>query len=101
LDFEKEYERVNKYCYENCESFREDTGSLISTSALIGYPFKSISCEVATDFWDNFLMWGKYEKHGRKVTLNISLRFHHATIDGQRAAMFYSELQKQIDNIKI
>ena len=100
-DFEKEYIRVNEYCTKNCVHFQEDTGALISTSTIIGYPFESITLDVATDFWDNFLMWGKFQKKWGKVTLNISLRFHHATIDGQRAAIFFNQLQKQINNFKI
>ena len=101
VDFEKEYHRANEYCSKNCVHLQEDTGALISTSAIIGYPFESISLETATDFWDNFLLWGKFVKKWFKVTLNISLRFHHATIDGQRAAKFFNELQKQISEFKV
>jgi chloramphenicol O-acetyltransferase type A len=100
-DFEREYVRVNEYCSTNCVNFQEDTGALVSTSTIIGYPFESISLDVATDFWDNFLMWGKYQKRWGKIVLNISLRFHHATIDGQRAAMFFNELQNQINHFRI
>lgn len=100
-DFEKEYKRVNKYCYENCTHFQEDTGALISTSAIVGFPFTSISLDVSVTFWDNFLMWGNYEKKGLKKKLNISLRFHHATIDGQRAAKFFNELQKQFNILQV
>ena len=46
-------------------------------------------------------MWGSYETKGFKKKLNISLRFHHATIDGQRAALFFNELQKQFNSIKL
>jgi len=99
-DFEKEYKRVNQLCYENCTSFQEDTGSLIGTSAILGFPFTSISLDVSVSFWDNFILWGKYEKKGFKKKLNISLRFHHATIDGQRAAKFFNELQNQFNTIK-
>ena len=100
-DFEIEYNRVNEYCSENCTHFQEDTGNLIATSAIVGFPFTSISLGMSKTFWDNFLMWGKYEKKGFKKKLNISLRFHHATIDGQAAGRFYNELQKQFDLIKL
>lgn len=100
-DFEKEYQRVNEYCSKNCMHLQEDTGALLSTSAVIGYPFTSITLGLSDTFWDNFLMWGKYEKKLFKVKLNVTLRFHHATIDGQRAAIFFNELQKQINNLKI
>ena len=101
LDFEKEYKRVNKYCYDNCSHFQEDTGSLISTSAIIGFPFTSISLDVSVSFWDNFVMWGSFETKGFKKKLSISLRFHHATIDGQCAARYFNELQKQFNSIKL
>ena len=99
-DFVKVYDNANKYCYENCKHLIEDTGSLISTSAIIDYPFKSFSLEASNTFWDNFLLWGKYEKHLFKATLNITLRFHHALINGKYAADFFNELQRQIDIFK-
>lgn len=100
-DFEKEYKRVNKYCYDNCTNFQEDTGSLIGTSAIPGFPFTSISLDVSVSFWDNFIMWGCYETKRLKKKLNISLRFHHATIDGQTAAKYFNELQKNLNTIKL
>ncbi len=99
-DFEKEYYRANEYCSKNCTHLQEDTGALISTSAIIAYPFESITLSTATDFWDNFMLWGKFVKKWFKVTLNMTLRFHHATIDGQHAAMFFCELQKVIKQFK-
>lgn len=100
-EFEKEYHRVNEYCCNNCTSFNEDTGALIATSAVIEYPFTSFSLGVSKTFWDHFLMWGKCVKRFNRTKLNISLRFHHATIDGQRAAKFFNELQKQFDVFKL
>jgi chloramphenicol O-acetyltransferase type A len=100
-DFEKEYDRVNDYYSKHCSHFSEDTGALLSTSTILGYPFSSIDLGLSKTFWDNFLMWGNYKKRWLKAELNITLRFHHATIDGQRAAKFFSELQKQIKQLKI
>lgn len=101
LEFEKEYKRVTNYCYENCTCFIEDTGAQIATSAIIDYPFTAISLDVSSDFWDHYVMWGKYESKLFKKTLNMTLRFHHATIDGQCAARFFNELQKQFNTIKV
>ncbi|MBE7082853.1 MAG: hypothetical protein E7378_04200 [Clostridiales bacterium] len=100
-DFEIEYKRANKYCYENCVNLQEDSGALIGTSAVPGFPFTSVSLDISPTFWDNFLVWGKYQKRFFKTTLDISLRFHHATIDGQHAAMFFNELQKQFNTINV
>ena len=100
-DFYKEYQRVNEYCTNNCTHHDEDTGALISTSAVIAYPFTSFNIGVSKIFWDNFMMWGKYVKKFNRVELNITLRFHHATVDGQAAAKFFNELQRQINLLKI
>ena len=100
-EYEKEYHRVNNYCINNCTHFIEDTGAVLSTSAMINYPFTSFSLDNTSDFWDNFLMWGKYQKKFFKYYLNISLRFHHATIDGEHAGIFFKELQHQFSTIKI
>ena len=99
-NFEKEYERVTKYCQTHCEHYQKDNGALLATSAVINYPFTSFSLGMSDEFWDNFVMWGKYIKKEEKVELYISLRFHHATIDGQHAGMFFNELQRQIDIFK-
>ena len=82
-------------------NFQEDTGALIGTSAIPSFPFTSISLDISISFWDNFILWGGYEKKGLKKKLNISLRFHHATIDGQCAAKYFNELQKQFNSIKL
>ena len=100
-DFNEEYHKVNDYCINNCTHLQEDTGALISTSAIIGYPFTSISIGVSDTFWDNFMLWGKFQKKFGKVTLNISLRFNHATVDGQSSARFFNELQNQINKLKV
>jgi len=99
-DFEKEYFRVCKYCKENNNHYFIDNGSLIATSAMIGFPFTSITCTKSDSFWDNFVMWGQFEKKLFKTHLNISLRFHHALVDGQQAAQYFATLQDEIKNLK-
>lgn len=100
-DFLKEYQRVNDYCINNCTHFEEDTGALIGTSAIINYPFTAFSLCVSDTFWDHFILWGKYEKKWFRVKLNLSLRFHHATIDGEHAGLLFKNLQQEINNFKI
>ena len=101
VKFEKEYERVSNFCIKNHQHLFEEDGSLISTSAIIGYPFTSISLPKSDVFWDNFVTWGKFEKKFFKVKLNINLRFHHALIDGEHAAIFFTNLQKELNSINI
>ena len=100
-DFEKEYHRVNDYYSNACQHFVEDTGSLLSTSAVKNFPLESVSIDVSSTFWDNFLLWGKFEKKLFRVKLNISLRFHHALMDMGQASQFFKNLQEEIDNFKI
>ncbi len=100
-DFFKEYKRVNEYCQKNNCSFIEDTGAMLSTSAVINFPFESFSLGITKDFTDHYFMWGKFIKKGFKVKLKVSLRFHHATIDGQRAGLLFNELQKQLNTLKV
>lgn len=100
-EFEQEYDRVNDICQNQCVHYVEDTGAMLSTSAVIDYPFTTFSLGISPTFWDNFLMWGKFEKKFNKVKLNISLRFHHATIDGKHAALFFNELQKQFNEFNL
>ena len=99
-DFSDEYNKNNDYCFNNCTHLQKDIGSLIGTSAVVNYPFESFSLELSETFWDNFLLWGKFVKKGFKVYLNISLRFHHALIDGKTAGDFFNELQNQINKFK-
>lgn len=99
-NFEKEYNKITNFCKINCVNYQKDNGALIATSAIINYPFTSFSIETQDDFWDNFLLWGKYIAKDKKVELVITLRFNHATIDGKHAGLFFEELQKQFDSFK-
>ena len=96
-DFEREYERVREYCVNECKDYRLSDGALISTSAIVNYPFTSFALGNSDDFWANFLLWGRYVKNEELVQLNITLRFHHATMDGQDAGNFFNKLQKRIN----
>jgi chloramphenicol O-acetyltransferase type A len=100
-EFEKEYWRVKEYCYENMCHYDEDVGAMLSTSAVVNFPFDSFSLSISDTFWDNFLMWGRCVKKFMKTELKMTLRFHHATLDGEHVGMFFNELQKQMKNLKV
>lgn len=97
LDYHRQYLNNNKICYEECKHLTCDDGSLIATSAMISFPFESFSIGLSDTFWDNFLLWGKFKRKGFKRYLNMTLRFHHALIDGNAAGIFFNELQNQIN----
>ena len=96
-DFAKEYERVRKYCYQNCKYYQVDNGALLSTSAVTNYPFTSFSIANSDVFWDSFLLWGQYYEDKKRIKLNMTLRFHHAILDVEHVGNFFNELQKQFD----
>lgn len=100
-EFEKNYLAIREYCKTQCKHYSEDTGALISTSAMIGFPFESAAVNLSDIFIANFLVWSSYKKSFFKTYLNITLRFHHATIEGQAAALFFKTLQEEIKNLKI
>lgn len=99
-EFEEEYIKVGKFCIENNQHYIINQGAKISTSAVVNYPFQSISLGLLPDFIDNFCMWGAYEKHLTKTYLNVSLRFHHALMDGEHAGLFLKNLQEIMKNIE-
>lgn len=101
LSFEKQYIKLNKNSYNNCEHHNLDEGAMISTSTVLGFPFTSISLGIPSDFNSPFLMWGQYKKKAFKVKLNISFRFHHSLFDGEQVAKFFTNLQKEFNNFKI
>ena len=100
-EFEKLYDELVEKHQESCTHYVIEDSALLSTSAVVGYPFESIVCGHTEDFLSNFLAWGKYEKRWGKVNLNISLRFHHVLMDGREVAIFFSDLKQIIDNFKI
>ncbi len=97
-DYLKNYENSNNLHYEKCEHLEIDCGAVMSTSAVINFPFESFGLGISDTFWDHFILWGKFVKTRLKTHLNITLRFHHALIDGQTAGLFFNELQKEIYN---
>jgi chloramphenicol O-acetyltransferase type A len=44
------------------------------------------------------IAWGKFTKHGKKVTLPISVQAHHALMDGVHAGRYYQLLQSYLDD---
>ncbi|MBP5200329.1 MAG: chloramphenicol acetyltransferase, partial [Schwartzia sp.] len=47
-------------------------------------------------FCNPMVMWGKYRKGRRKITLPVSFQFHHVQMDGGHAADFLERLQDEI-----
>lgn len=99
--FENEYRKTLDYCYKNNCHKLDDSGAVIGTSAVIDYPFESFSLSVSPHFNFNYLLWGSFVKKFFKTTLNISLRFHHALVNGKTAAQFFNNLQHELKELKV
>lgn len=101
LDFNNEYETVRKYCYENCcnRKFIGRDHACMSTSAVVNRQFEMIIPNFFRDFYNPFFAWGKIEKRLCKRELNISIRAHHACMDGQEIGKIFNEIQRNINQI--
>lgn len=101
LEFEKNYISIVNECKKECKhNVLEDVG-IISTSAVVNCKLESIVCGYQEDFVTNFIAWGKYEKKLTKVNLNMSLRFHHAFMDGEEVGKFFNDLNEVIKFFKV
>ena len=100
LNFKKKYKELNDNAYNNCEHYWMDEGTKLSTSAMVGFPFLSISSDVQSDYSNHYLLWGNYRRSFLKIKLNISFKFHHALLDGEMAVIFFNKLQEEFDNFK-
>ena len=99
LDFEKDYARIKKQCYENNCSHKYDGVACLATSAVVNRRFESIVPNVSDDFMNPFFVWGRSDKKGLKDTLNVSLRVHHACLDGQEVGALFNGIQSEIDGL--
>lgn len=99
-NFQKQYKELNDSAYHKCTHHWLKEGAKLSTSAMIGFPFLSISSDVQSDYSNHYLLWGNYRKKFLKVKLNISFKFHHALLDGDMAVVFFNKLQEEFNNFK-
>ena len=100
-DFQNQYIKLNEGAYNNCEHYWLKEGAKLSTSAMVGFPFLSISSDVESDYSNHYLLWGNYKKSFLKVKLNISFKLHHALLDGEMAVIFFNKLQQEFNNFKV
>ena len=99
-DFQEEYSKRKKYCYENCCSKKFDDKATLSTSAVVNRVFEAIYPNFSDEFINPFFVWGKSERGLLKDNLNVSLRVHHAFMDGKEVGQLFNEIQSEIDNFK-
>ncbi len=47
------------------------------------------------------LVFGKYERHGERYLMPVSLSLHHALADGLHAGLFFQNFQRELDDLSI
>ncbi len=97
--FNASYLHLTKTISQTCQDILDDEAVIVGTSAVTGTELDSIVNQYSDQFCNPMVMWGRYRKKWRKVTLPISFQFHHAQMDGGHAARFLEELQEVIKTL--
>ena len=98
--FSRDYDAITLKCSTNCEEIADEEAMILGTSAVTGTELDCIVNQYSGIYNNPFLAWGRYRKSWFKVTLPISMQFHHAQIDGGHAARYLESLQHTINDFK-
>ncbi len=94
--FDRDYLELTAGAVNECRSTSLEDCMVIGTSALIQTEIDCIVNQYTDKFCNPMVMWGKYRKGRRKITLPVSFQFHHVQMDGGHAADFLERLQDEI-----
>ena len=94
--FDRDYLELTAGAVNECRSTSLEDCMVIGTSALIQTELDCIVNQYTDKFCNPMVMWGKYRKGRRKITLPVSFQFHHVQMDGGHAAAFLDRLQDEI-----
>lgn len=97
--FSRSYDELTRKASETCQDITDKEAAIIGTSVVLETEIDCIVNQYTGIFNNPFLAWGRYRHHWWKTTLNISLQFHHALMDGAQAARLLNELQAAIRNV--
>ena len=98
--FSRDYDAITLKCSTTCQEICDEEAMILGTSAVTGTELDSLVNQYSGIYNNPFLAWGRYRKHWFKVTLPISMQFHHAQMDGGHAARFLESLQQTINDFK-
>jgi chloramphenicol O-acetyltransferase type A len=98
--FSRDYDAITLKCSTTCQEICDEEAMILGTSAVTGTELDSLVNQYSGIYNNPFLAWGRYRKHWFKVTLPISMQFHHAQMDGGHAARFLESLQHTINDFK-
>lgn len=94
--FDRDYLELTAGAVNECRSTSLEDCMVIGTSALIQTELDCIVNQYTDKFCNPMVMWGKYRKGRRKITLPVSFQFHHVQMDGGHAADFLERLHDEI-----
>ena len=98
--FSRDYDAITLKCSTSCEEIADEEAMILGTSAVTGTELDCIVNQYNGVYNNPFLAWGRYRKSWFKVTLPISMQFHHAQMDGGHAARYLESLQHTINDFK-
>lgn len=94
--FADEYLRLTSIVAESCRNHDIADSMVIGTSALARYEIDGAVGMYSGIYNNPFLIWGKYKRRLLHYELPVSFQFHHTQMDGEHAAAFLDNLQKEI-----
>ena len=98
--FSRDYDAITHECSTTCQEIADEEAMILGTSAVTGTELDSLVNQYSGIYNNPFLAWGRYRKGWFKVSLPISMQFHHAQMDGGHAARFLESLQQTINDLK-
>ena len=100
--FNNSYLNLTKQAVESCkDNDLSEEYMVIGTSALVDCEIDGAVGMYSGIFNNPFMIWGKYKRAFFKTSLVVSFQFHHTQMDGAHAARFLSELQSEINGLKV
>lgn len=100
-EFNTHYLRLTRAVRESCRNHDISDRMVIGTSALACYEIGGAVGMYSGVFNNPFLIWGRYRRSWRRVSLTVSFQFHHTQMDGAHAARFLDLLQLEICNLRV
>lgn len=97
--FNADYLKLTREASNSCKSSFIADDMVIGTSTLVQTEIDSVINQYTDKFINPMVMWGKYRKHWFRLSLPISLQYHHVQMDGTHGATFLAGLQKEFDTI--
>lgn len=87
------YKKDTSYTTEFCPNF-----FIISCLPWFTYSAFNVNNETSQPFLFPMVTWGKFYQKEDKEYMPVTIQIHHAAADGYHCSLFYSELQKIMNN---